>query len=291
MLQITVRPGNLKGVSMSQEDFRASDYNLGFIGGGKMAEALAAAIIRKRVLPEENLLISDPMEERRTLLSQEYGIRVTVSNMDVADFADVIVLAVKPQLMGTVLAEIGAELKHSKLVLSIAAGIRIRRISDAFPGARVVRIMPNTPCLVGEMAAGYAVGPSVSENDLSLVDTLLSAAGTAIRVEEALLDAVTGLSGSGPAFVAHLIDAFIEGGIREGLSRDIARELTLRTFIGTARLLGEHDLSPKELIAKVSSPGGTTIAGRNILETEPVSDIIARTISAAAERSRELAGN
>ena len=274
---------------MTRTSETSTSLSIGFIGGGKMAEALAAAMTAKNAVPRENLLISDPVEGRRTYLKEKYNFKTTDSNTGVAAFADVLFLAVKPQQMEPVLTAIAPEVTDSHLVISIAAGIRIRRLQEALPAARVIRVMPNTPCLVGEMAAGYAADDNVSAGDIALVEKLLDAAGTAIRVEEELIDAVTGLSGSGPAFVAHLIDAFIQGGINEGLSAETARELTLQTFSGTAKLLRESGMTADELITQVSSPGGTTIAGRNILENEPVRDIIARTITAAAKRSRELA--
>lgn len=267
---------------------KALAIRLGFIGGGKMAEALASALISRNVLPPDSIIISDPVSDRRAVLHQQYQVKVTGQNYEVPAYAKVIVLSVKPQMMDHVLNEIKPHIDSSHLVISIAAGIRIERLSGELSGARIVRVMPNTPCLVGEMAAGYAVGQTVTEEDIATVEYLLGAAGKIYRVKEELLDAVTGLSGSGPAFVAYVIDAFIKGGIQEGIPEPIARELVLQTFLGTAKLLFEKNLSAQELIAMVSSPGGTTIAGRKILENEPLQDIIIRTISAATARSKEL---
>ena len=157
------------------------------------------------------------------------------------------------------------------------------------PRARVVRVMPNTPCLVGEMAAGYAFGARVSETDRGLVRGFLGAAGTAVAVEEGLLDAVTGVSGSGPAFVARLMEAFIEAGKRLGLSAEAARELTLQTFRGTAALLQSTGMETQALVDMVSSPKGTTVAGRAVLEPSDVGEVIFRTVEAAARRAAELA--
>ncbi|MCL5019166.1 MAG: pyrroline-5-carboxylate reductase [Patescibacteria group bacterium] len=269
---------------------KALATRLGFIGGGKMAEALASALISRNVLPPDSIIMSDPVGDRRTVLQQQYKVKVTGQNHEVPAYAKVIVLAVKPQMMEQVLREIKSYVDTSHLVISIAAGIRIERLSRELSAARIVRVMPNTPCLVGEMAAGYAAGPAVTAEDIVIVERLLGAAGKIYKVKEELLDAVTGLSGSGPAFVAYLIDAFIKGGIQEGIPEPVARELALQTFLGTARLLSEKKLTVQELITMVSSPGGTTIAGRNILENESIQDIIIRTISAATARSKELGG-
>jgi pyrroline-5-carboxylate reductase len=156
------------------------------------------------------------------------------------------------------------------------------------PTARVVRVMPNTPCLVGAMAAGYAFGSGIRPEDMGLVKRLLGAAGYATEVEESLLDCVTGLSGSGPAFVARLIEAFIEAGERLGLEPEAARNLSLQTFFGTAKLLADTGMEPGKLVEMVSSPKGTTVAGRQILEASDYAEVITDTIRAATERSKEL---
>jgi len=206
-------------------------------------------------------------------------------NRTVLSTSDLTFLAVKPQVFDRVLPEIA---DTDALVVSIAAGIRISRLEAALPAARIVRVMPNTPGLVGEMAAGYSSGSRAAAQDLELVGRLLSAAGIAIELPEELLDAVTGVSGSGPAFVARLIEAFTRAGVAEGLSHDVAYRLVLATFSGTARLLDAKGLSPEELVTMVSSPGGTTVAGRRVLESSGVERAIRRSVGAAVERSREL---
>ncbi len=256
---------------------------IGFIGAGNMGLALAKAI-RARI-PDSELLACDVRPERMELLRRELpGVR-EVSGAAEAAAAEVLFLAVKPQDVPGVMAEIAGA---SALVISIAAGVRLATLEAALPAARVVRVMPNTPCLVGAMAAGYALGRGVSREDRALVERLLAAAGYAVALPEELLDAVTGLSGSGPAFVARLVEAFVEAGRRLGIPQEAARELSLATFEGTARLLRETGMSTEELVRMVSSPGGTTVAGREVLDPSDVREVLVGTIEAAARRSKEL---
>lgn len=257
---------------------------IGFIGAGNMAGALAGAIVRAH--PDARIVASDTSAEAR----QRFSGRVErafflESNPAVVDSSDVTFLAVKPQVMPAVLPELASA---ASLIVSIAAGVRIAALERALPRARVIRVMPNTPGLVGEMAAGYSAGARARREDMDLVGSLLGSAGVAYELPEGQLDAVTGLSGSGPAFVARLIQAFVSAGIRHGLSREIARELVLTTFSGTARLLREANLSPDELVDMVSSPGGTTVAGRSVLEASGYEATIASTVEAAVKRSKEL---
>ena len=184
--------------------------------------------------------------------------------------------------------DLKGELKEEQLVLSIVAGAKIDGLRKALGHDRVVRVMPNTPCLVGAMAAGYAFGSRMRPQDRDVVKQLLGGAGYAAEVEEELLDAVTGLSGSGPAFVARLIEAFMKAGIGLGLKAEVARDLTLQTFLGTAKLLSETGMKPQTLVDMVSSPKGTTVAGRQVLESSDYAKAIERTIGAATERSKEL---
>jgi pyrroline-5-carboxylate reductase len=261
--------------------------SIGFIGAGNMGLALARGVARR--FPETSFHVVDRKPERIELFRRELrDVRVHPDAGGVARSAEAVFLAVKPQDYSAVLLELR---DTTALVISIAAGVTIARLEEALPGARVVRVMPNTPCLVGEMAAGYACGRRVKPEDLQTVRSLLSAAGRAVAMEEPLLDAVSGVSGSGPAFVARLMEAFMEAGRRLGLSQEAARELTLQTFLGTARLLQETGMEPEALVAMVSSPNGTTVAGRSILESSDVKEVLFRTVEAAARRSRELAGS
>ena len=260
--------------------------SIGFIGAGNMGFALAKGLARR--FPGMSIHVADRNPQRIELFRRELGrVQAHATASGVAEAAGTVFLAVKSQDYAGLLAELGGT---DALVISIAAGVTIARLEQALPRARVVRVMPNTPGLVGEMAAGYACGRRVSAADRRTVLELLRAAGRAVEVEEMLLDAVTGLSGSGPAFVARLMEAFQEAGSRLGLPRETARELALQTFRGTAVLLQETGMEPEALVAMVSSPNGTTAAGRAILEGSDVKEVLIRTVEAAARRSRELAG-
>jgi pyrroline-5-carboxylate reductase len=260
--------------------------SIGFIGAGNMGFALAKAAAAR--FPAAEMQVIDTRPERVELLRRELPrVRVGGSPAQVAAASQLTVLAVKPQDFAVLLAELGG---CEGLLVSIAAGVTLARMEQALPRARLVRVAPNTPCLVGEMAAGYAFGSRVIPVDKELVRAFLAAAGKAVELEERLLDAVIGLSSSGPAFVARLMEAFIEAGRRLGLSVEAARELTLQTFGGTARLLQQTGMGTQALVDMVSSPKGTTIAGRAVLEPSDVGEVIYRTVAAAARRAGELAG-
>ena len=240
-------------------------HKIGFIGAGNMAFALAKAIKKSKLA--KSMIASDIRTERLDFIKKELKIDVTKNNKEVVKKSDIIFLAVKPQVIDKILEEIK---DTNKLVISIAAGVRLKKLEGKLKKAKVVRVMPNTPCLVGEMAAGFAVGKKVKDKEIKIVEEILNSAGKAFYLKEELLDAVTGLSGSGPAFVARLMEGLIEGGVKSGLNKDIATELTLQTCLGTAKLLIESGLTTEELIKMVSSPGGTTVAGREILENSDV---------------------
>lgn len=259
-------------------------HKIGFIGAGNMAFALAKAIKKAKL---GSIIASDINQERLDFVKKELNIQVTKSNKEVFQNSDIVFLAVKPQVMDFVLDEIKTHVKN-QLIISIAAGIKLKRLESKLKNKKIIRVMPNTPCLVGEMAAGFAVGKKVTDNEIKIVEEILSSAGKAFYLKEELLDAVTGLSGSGPAFVARLIEAFTQAGQKQGLTKDISTELALQTFKGTAALLQESGLTPDELVKMVSSPGGTTIAGREVLENSNYKDIIKKTIEVATKRSKEL---
>ena len=252
-----------------------------------MANALAGAILRAGLARKDQIICSDVLAERTGQMAEQYGVSVARSNQEVVEQADVLIVAVKPQDFTAAAEPLGPFVRAAQLIISIMAGVPIQRVFKYLPG-RVVRVMPNTPCAVGQMAAGFAAAQNVTERDKQLVKELLGSAGVAVEVAEEQLDAVTGLSGSGPAFVAHLIDSFIKAGVQVGLDAEVSRRLTLKTFEGTARLLSEQNIQPTDLIAMVSSPNGTTVAGRAVLEQSDVEDIIAATVAAATERSKQL---
>jgi pyrroline-5-carboxylate reductase len=255
-------------------------YKIGFIGAGNMAFALAKAIKQAKL---GKIIVSDINNNKLKSIKNKLKVNITTNNQEVINKSDIIFLAVKPQVIDNILNEIKGT---NKLIISIAAGIKLKKLESKVKKA--VRVMPNTPCLVGEMAAGFAVGKNITDKEIIIVEEILNSAGKAFLLKESLLDAVTGLSGSGPAFVARLIEGLIQGGIKSGLNRDIATELTLQTVKGTATLLQEYGLSPEELIKMVSSPNGTTVAGRKVLEKSDVKEILTKTIKAATKRSKEL---
>ena len=210
---------------------------IGFIGGGKMGEALSNGIINAKLSTPGNIMVSDVIAERCRLLTKEIGIKTTQNNKDIASFADIIILAVKPQLMSDVLSNLKNDITHRHLVVSIAAGIPIRFIASRLQAdIRIIRVMPNTPCLTGASATAFALGKNATDADGQLVFTLFNAVGKVFQLDEKYLDAVTGLSGSGPAYVYMFIEALSDGGVKMGLPRDVATTLAAQTVLGAAKM-------------------------------------------------------
>lgn len=261
---------------------------VGFLGAGQMATALAAGWSAAGRLDVARCRASDPYSAARQAFANATGIRTAESNVDVA-VADVLVLAVKPQSMPGLLAEIGPHVAPRHLVVSIAAGVPIATLAKGLPaGTRIVRVMPNTPCLVRASATGIAAGPNATPADAELVRSLFAAVGVAAAVPETLLDAVTGLSGSGPAFVYAMIEALADGGVRVGLPRDVAQKLAAQTVLGSAKMVLETGSHPAALKDAVASPGGTTIAGLHAFERAGVRAGLIDAVVAATERAKEL---
>ncbi len=258
---------------------------VGFIGTGKMGGALVRRFAESQPYP---LLITDHSTLLLTELQEVTGAAIAKDAREVVGNADVVFLCVKPQHLLELLADIASAVRKDQLFVSIVAGISIATLSEGLPGARIVRVMPNAPAQIGAMAAGYAPGPGVSGEDLDLVRGLLVSAGIAVQVLEPQLDAVTALSGSGPAFLARSVDAMIKAAVAEGLSETDARLLAVATLEGTGRLLQKTGMTPSELVTMVASPGGTTEAGLSAMEDEGVDALFKATIRAAAHRSREL---
>jgi len=254
-----------------------------------MATALGRGFVRADLTGGDRLLAADPLAEATRRFAEATGASIAEGNVDLLRRADVVFLAVKPQQMGLVLEEIRPALTSEKLVVSIAAGVPIATMSSALgEQTRLVRVMPNTPCLVGRGACGFCLGDAATESDAVLVDKLLSAVGIAFFVPEKLMDAVTGLSGSGPAFVYTIIEALSDGGVRMGLPRNIATALAAQTVAGAAEVVlstGEHTGTLKD---RVTSPGGTTIAGIQVLEEGGLRAALMAAVEAATERSIEL---
>ncbi len=277
-------------MSMKAESPTKSVKRWGFIGAGKMASALIRGMLSKNVATVESTCASDPVESIRMSLGDETGIAVFDSNAAVAERSDVLVLAVKPQSMTQVYDQLRPLLRDNHLVISIAAGITIDGLAQGLgSGRRLIRVMPNTPALVGEGASAYAMGPGTTREDEAVIRACLEAVGRTVAVPESLLDAVTGLSGSGPAFVYMMIEALSDGGVRVGLPRDVATILAAQTVLGGARMVLETGLHPGVLKDQVTSPGGTTIAGLHAMESGGVRGALMDAVRAAATRSAELA--
>jgi pyrroline-5-carboxylate reductase len=262
---------------------------IGFIGAGQMATALGQGFVRAGLIQPEGLLAADPVEAARQRFAQATGARAVAENAEVAGRSDVLFLAVKPQQMSRVASELKGKLGPQQLAVSVAAGIRLPVLAEGLGAAvRLVRVMPNTPCLVGRGACAYCLGANATAEDGQVVQQLLQSVGIALEVEEKLLDAVTGLSGSGPAFVYVMIEALSDGGVRMGLPRAVAAQLAAQTVLGSAQMVlttGDH---PAVLKDRVASPGGTTIAGLQALEEGGLRAAIMAAVEAATERSAEL---
>jgi pyrroline-5-carboxylate reductase len=263
---------------------------IGFIGAGRMARALAGGLVRAGLVNPQQIHAADPVASAREgFLQDAPGSRGAATNRELVEQSDVVVLAVKPQQLASATSDL-ASVAAGKLVVSILAGVRLSKLAAAIPGARLVRVMPNTPALVGQGASAYALGPRATAADGALVGTLLTAIGRAYAVDEHLLDAVTGLSGSGPAFVYVAIEALADGGVRMGLPREIALALAAQTVKGAAEMVlatGDH---PAVLKDRVASPGGTTIAGLQELENGGLRAALIAAVEAATQRSVELGG-
>ena len=263
-------------------------YKIGFIGAGKMAEAMLSGLIANRFALPGEMVVSDISGDRLATVAREYGVRITPSNSEVVALAPVCVLAVKPQQLGEVLSDLAPIVTKEHLLVSIAAGKTTVYMESLLPAGRVVRVMPNIACLVGAGMNVYTRGSRASAEDGALVANLLGCCGRALEIPESLFDAVTALSGSGPAFFAYLLDRLVEGAVKEGLPREQALVLAAQTMAGTAQLLLQKSMNPMELAAAVTSAKGTTAAGREVLEIPAMAKTLEGTIQAAARRSREL---
>ena len=263
--------------------------NLLFLGGGQMAEAMIRGVLEAGLISPEGVMATDVRADRREHLTRAIGIRTEASNRAAVPFGQVVFLTVKPQDVATILAEVGPLIGPEQLVISIAAGIPLSRIEPALAGqTAVIRVMPNTPCLVREGMAVLALGAHAGPRDEALALRIFNAVGRAISLPESALDAVTALSGSGPAFISLVVEALIDGGVRVGLARDVATTLAVQTTLGTARMLAETGEHPARLKEMVTSPGGTAIAGVHALERAGLRAALIDAVVAATERSREL---
>jgi len=264
---------------------------VGFIGGGKMAEAIVAALLASKTCKAHEISAGDLSADRRKALKRRFGINVYSKNFSVVEAAPTIVLAVKPQNFPDVLAELAPDLGAKHLVVSIAAGKTLAGIQTALGSDRVVRVMPNLACQVAEGVSAFCAGAGATRRDKETVEKLLASFGKVVELPEDRFDAVTAVSGSGPAFFTYVLQSIVEGGVEAGLDRDVAVLLAEQTMLGTSKLLLENGMDPEALIKAVTSPQGTTAAGLAVLEKSDVADVMRRTIRAAADRSRELSGD
>jgi pyrroline-5-carboxylate reductase len=262
---------------------------VGFVGGGNMGEALIRGLLGANLVPAELMAATDVRTERTAQLTRQFGITAHDNNPRLVREADVVILAVKPQVMASVLAEIAPVVTARHLLISIAAGVATATIRAGLgKDARIVRVMPNTPALVLQGAAAIAGGAGAAPEDLAVAEEIFGAVGRVVVLDEGAMDAVTGLSGSGPAYVAIVIESLADGGVRMGLDRATAMTLATQTVLGAAQLLLETGMHPGALKDMVSSPGGTTIAGITALEEGGVRATFIRAVERATLRSREL---
>jgi pyrroline-5-carboxylate reductase len=262
---------------------------LGIIGGGVMGEALLSRLLASGIYAAEAVLIADPSPERRKVLAEQYGLSVTASNRGVVEGSSVIILAVKPQVFDQVARQFqGVSCDSSPLVISILAGVPLSRLEAAMPGWPVIRAMPNTPSTVGAGMTAIAAGSRTLTEHCELACRIFEAVGEVVQIPEDLMDAVTGLSGSGPAYVAIVIEALADGGVAAGLPRHIAHQLAIQTVLGTAQLVQQTGMHPAVLKDRVTSPGGTTIAGVSCIEELGLRFALIEAVRAASRRSQEL---
>ena len=262
---------------------------IAILGAGVMGETLLSAILDSGQ-PAADLVVSEKREERAAELREAYGVTVTGNAEAVAD-ADLVLIVVKPQDVPALLEEIAGSVRPGATVVSLAAGTRLDAMASALPdGVAVIRAMPNTPALVGEGMFGISPGPGVSDEQLAAVVNLLESGGKVVVVDESRQDAVTAVSGSGPAYVFYLAEAMIAGGIDAGLDEDTARTLTAQTLVGAAKLLMESDATAEELRRRVTSPNGTTHAAITTFDERGAKDALIAGVAAAAARSAELSG-
>ncbi len=253
-----------------------------------MGEALLSRLVHEKIFDANEILISDPVTDRQTFLADRYGVQVTGDNLEPAAASGLLLLAIKPQIFPQVTQQILDSLSSSVVIVSILAGISLTQLEAAFPSHAIVRAMPNTPAQVGAGVTAIARGVHVSDDQFRLAKKVLSAVGSIVEVPESMMDAVTGLSGSGPGYIALVVEALADGGVASGLPRGIAMQLAIDTVLGTAKLLKESKIHPGELKDRVTSPGGTTIAGVAVLEDRGLRSALIEAVKAATARSKEL---
>ncbi|MBW4663536.1 MAG: pyrroline-5-carboxylate reductase [Chroococcus sp. CMT-3BRIN-NPC107] len=267
------------------------ECKLGLIGGGVMGEALLSRLIIGEIYQPQELIVSEVQETRRHYLAETYGVQVTADNQTLARSTPAILLAIKPQIFAEVASKLNQTLitnPSKPLIISILAGVKLSQLESAFEQLPVIRAMPNTPATIGAGITALAMGSQAKDSDRQVARKLFESVGEVVEVSETLMDAVTGLSGSGPAYVAIIVEALADGGVKSGLPRNIAMQLALATLKGTVELLQTTEMHPAELKDRVTSPGGTTIAGVAQLERLGLRSALIQAVQAATERSQEL---
>ena len=270
-----------------------TNKKLGFIGGGNMAEALVKGLLASSFVGSKDIFVSDLISDRLEYLSREYKVKTTGDNRELVRKSDILVLAVKPQAIKKVLESFSDLVDSNKTIISVAAGISINLIEDTLDvqGKKkisVIRTMPNTPALVQEGATAICGGGYSTKLDIKIAHHIFKAIGQTVNIEEIHMDAVTGLSGSGPAYIFMIIEALSDAGVKVGLSREVSNILTIQTILGSAKLARDSGKHPGELKDMVTSPGGTTISGLHMLEEGGIRNALMNAVEMATQRSREL---
>jgi pyrroline-5-carboxylate reductase len=263
---------------------------LGIIGGGAMGAAFAKGVVSSGALKPREVIVADLDEPRLQMLARDLGVKITTDNAAAVSDAEIILLAVKPAIVPVVVESIAGIVSSAQLIISIAAGVSLEAIESRLPdGIGVIRSMPNTPCQIGAGAIGFSAGKSATPDQIMAAKKIFDAVGISVEVPEKLLSAVTGLSGSGPAYVYLMIEALSDAGVRVGLPRATALKLAAQTVYGAAKMVIDEDAHPAMLKDQVTSPGGTTIAALDALEKAGFRSALMEAVKAAAKRSEELA--
>ena len=262
---------------------------VGFLGGGQMATALASGALTSGTLSIEHLMFAEPLESQRVKLAEMFpGAEIVSEGQEIFSKCQHVVLSVKPQVLTAIAAQLARCIQPQHVLVSIAAGISLPQLEKMLGTQRIVRVMPNTPCQVGAGAAAMSLGATVEEADSAWVSKLFGSVGIIVRVPDVQMHAVTGLSGSGPAYIYQVIESLSDGGVAQGLPRDLALKLAAQTVLGAAKMVLESGKHPGELKDQVTSPGGTTIAGIRALERAAVRSAFIEAVAQATERSRQL---
>lgn len=261
---------------------------IGFIGAGRMANAMIGGLISKNVYSKDEIIACAPSNSTRERVTEKYGIRMYETAAEIAEIADVLVLAVKPKHIPGLFEKEKLALGTRHLLISIAAGVKIETLNSYVPDSRIIRVMPNHCCMVLEGASGYVRGTNATDRDMKTVVKILSALGLAVEVNECDLDAVTGVSGSSPAYMYMMIKAIADSGVLAGLTRKTSIELASQSMIGAGKMVLESGMTPEQLVNEVCSPGGTTIEGVNVLKNNDFESIVIDAVNASIKKSMEM---